>query len=436
MALTHVATSTIVFGTTNATPTYPAGVTAGAGLWLLAAASDPGTVTFPAITGWTKAAEATLGGGTLGAGTGPRRLAVYRKDTVDGTETGSGPTVTPAGGSGVVGVTITCWTVAAGKVFDVAYATGEDTTAGTATTATASAVLGEATGDVMVGLVAAPSNVNMSGQTFTATGATYGTATELQETGSTNGNDMRLAAIQRPVTAGTASAATVYAATSTQTAGIIFIRLREADPPTGASGDGDTAQRTTTAATGGKGTSGPAAAVQRAASQSGTRKQATGTTTAAQRGGTSSAGTRTATGGGVAVSRTGTTATRGSTTPAGAGLTVQRTTTTASAVKKATGTARSGPGRAATSATGRKQPAAATTVNARTATSVSAGPAGRAGAARAAVHTVHTLSGGTAAGVIVPVLAGVDAGTRTSTLDTATRAGSIDTATATSGAVS
>ena len=230
MAISHVATGTIVAGTTAASPAYPAGIAAGDALFLFAGACNPAAVTYPTLSGFTLVLDLSLGGGSHGAGIGPRRMAVYRKDVVDGTETGT-VTVTPTGTSDMILAGITCWRVAAGRGWDVAYASGSDTSPGTATSITADAVLGEATGDVMLGGVCGPTNSNMAGQTFNATGATYGTASEVGEIGTNNGDDGRLAILQRPITAGRATAATVYSATSTQSAGCIFVRLREVSLP-------------------------------------------------------------------------------------------------------------------------------------------------------------------------------------------------------------
>ncbi len=232
MAVAHVATGAVAAGTTSCTPAYPAGISAGNGLWLGVGACDPTVVTFPAISGWTKLFDVSLGGGVHGAGTGPRRVGLYRKDVVLGTETGT-VTVTPTGGSDVCQGAITCWSVAAGKIFDVIYETGQDAAAGSAISITAGSLIGETVNDYMVGLVVAPANANLSSQTFTATGVTtYGTALEHIDTGSNLGDDDRLSWMSRGlITAGTATAATVYSSTATGTAGCVFLRLREADPP-------------------------------------------------------------------------------------------------------------------------------------------------------------------------------------------------------------
>lgn len=227
MAVSHVATGAIVAGTTDAAPGYPAGIQANDALFLGVGASSSAVVTFPAITGWTLIVDLALGGGTIGAGTGPRRVGLYRKDVVDGAETGT-VTVTPTGGSNVCSGAISCWRVAAGQAFSVVYETGQDTVAGTAASATAGSVIGETANDAMVGWIVGALNSNLSSQTFTATGATYGTAVEHVDAGTTNGDDQRVSFMSRPISSGTASAATVYTTGNIGTLGVVFIRLREA----------------------------------------------------------------------------------------------------------------------------------------------------------------------------------------------------------------
>jgi len=232
VSVTHVATSAVASGTTSCAPSYPAGLQADDAIWLGVGSCHHTVVTFPAITGFTKLFDVALGGGTIGAGTGPRRVGLYRKDVVTGSESGT-VTVTPTGGSDVVQGAFTAWRVAAGKIFEVVYETGQDTVAGSAISITAGSVIGETVNDYMVGLVVAAANANLSSQTFTATGVTtYGTALEHIDTGSNLGDDDRLSWMSRGlITVGTATAATVYSSAATGTAGCIFLRLREVDPP-------------------------------------------------------------------------------------------------------------------------------------------------------------------------------------------------------------
>jgi len=227
----HVATGAVAVGTTSCAAAYPPGIEAGDALWLGGGACHSTVVTFPVISGWTLIYDLELGGGAIGAGTGPRRVGLYYR-LADGTETGT-VTVTPTGGSDVVQASITCWRPTTGKVFSVIYEFGQDTSPGAPTSVGAGSLLGETAGDVMLVFTVQPADTNISSQTMNATGATYGTPVEHVDTGTTTGDDQRCSWVSRPITAGTAIAATVYTATSTQSAGCLFLRLREAAPPAG-----------------------------------------------------------------------------------------------------------------------------------------------------------------------------------------------------------
>jgi len=230
VALTLVqATGTNVFGTTSAAPAYPTGIQADDAVFLAAGACHSTVVTYPAITGWTLIYDLALGGGVIAAGTGPRRCGLYRKDVVDGTETGT-VTVTPTGGSDVVGACIIA-VRATSKNMAVTYAQGQDTSAGTATSITADSIQDQAINDLMLGWGVVPANTNISGQAFTATGATHAAAAEFSDAGSASGDTVRCSWISSAVTAGLATAATVYAASSTHSQGEFFICIKEVVTP-------------------------------------------------------------------------------------------------------------------------------------------------------------------------------------------------------------
>jgi hypothetical protein len=226
VAATHVGSTTPVFGATSAAPTYPTGLRPNDDVFIFVGASI-GTVTYPTISGWTKVFDAELGGGVAGAGTGTRRQAIYKKDAVAGTETGS-VTVTPTGTVDVVGALMIALRAGApGNYLEYVYTSGSDTAAGATASVTESVQDNETFPDVMFGFTCAPANTNMGSQTFTATGVTFGTAVEHQDAGSITGNDIRVSAISRPITAGTASAATVHTNSITTTLGCVFIRAIE-----------------------------------------------------------------------------------------------------------------------------------------------------------------------------------------------------------------
>jgi len=194
---------------------------------MTATAKLGGTATFPTISGWTKSLEVTVGGGVDGAGTGTQRFALYIR-TAAGTESGT-VTVTPNGPSNVVQATISSYSCNAGNTFSLDVASGSMATASTSVVTDADHVMGETAGNMMFFSTTAAANTNLGSQTVTATGATYGTAAERVDTGTNSGNDSRLSHCDRPITSGTASAATHYTGTATAatTAGTIFVRLSE-----------------------------------------------------------------------------------------------------------------------------------------------------------------------------------------------------------------
>lgn len=244
MAISHIGTGAVNTGTTSCSPAYSGTILAGDLLMLGANASSSATVTYPDIAGWTKVYDLALGGGSIGAGTGPRRVALYAKIAAGG-ESGT-VTVTPTGDSNVVSASITAWRSGTG-VFVIERDTAQDTTGDTNLSMTSPTTFGETSGSYMVGFVACPANSNLGSQTFNATGATYGTAAEHIDTGSNTGDDTRTSWMSRPVSSGTASAATVYTSTTNQvTGGIVFNHLREGTAPI----QGGTATETSSALAG------------------------------------------------------------------------------------------------------------------------------------------------------------------------------------------
>lgn len=233
MAVAFGAVGTVASGATSAAPAHTS-PTANAQL-LLTATCKPDTSTFPTISGWTLQVDVSVGSGAGGPGVGPQRLACYTR-TADGTEGTGTVTVTPSGTPNVVQAVITWYTVAAGKVFDLDIATGSDTTSGVDHSSTADHTIGETANDWMFRALATSANSNQGSTTTTATGATYGTSTERVDAGTNTGDDSRLSNGDRPVTSGTATAATVCTSTiaGTQTGGTVFVRLREVDPPAAA----------------------------------------------------------------------------------------------------------------------------------------------------------------------------------------------------------
>jgi hypothetical protein len=196
--------------------------------------ANTGTCTTPA--GWTLRESLTGAGGygaTLGADTGNTNLWVFTKDTVTGSESGTLSVTLGAHGP--------AWAVivripTGGGAISFGATDGEDTSAGNVSVAGA-ADPGFITGDMALWALAIPTDVTtpaqFSAHAIAATGATFGSATELAEPDTATGNDMGGVLAWAMVTAGTASAAPTFTATAGGTTtnvrgpGIV-LRIREA----------------------------------------------------------------------------------------------------------------------------------------------------------------------------------------------------------------
>ena len=221
---------------TSVSPAYPASIAAGDLLILLVgmkpSTANSGSVTTP--SGWTSVASLTGAGGygaTLGADTGNTNVWAFSK-VADGTE--SGTLAVSVATNNVSWMTIHRLSNATG-VWDVAGATGSDTSAGNVSV-TFSSDPGVTSGDYIVAAMVIPTDVTtptqFSAEAFSQTGVTFGTVTEVVEPDSTTGNDIGGFVIRAAVSSGTSSAAPVMTATAggttTNVRGpAVFVRARE-----------------------------------------------------------------------------------------------------------------------------------------------------------------------------------------------------------------
>lgn len=229
-------------GTTVA-PAYPAGITAGDALVMFVGqkpgTANGGTTTTP--TGWTLRDDLTAAGGygtTLGIDTGNTNLRAYTKDTVTGAE--SGTLSVTLGGNGVT------WAFMVhvptnGGALSYGSADGQRTTTPTSPMAIAltngASATAFQTGDKAIWAMCIPTDVTtpsqFSAQSITATGATFGTATELNEPDSTTGNDIGGYSAWAHVDSGSSSTAPTVTATLAGTltnvrGPVVLVRIREA----------------------------------------------------------------------------------------------------------------------------------------------------------------------------------------------------------------
>jgi hypothetical protein len=217
MAVTYGAQGTSSSGTTSCTPSYPTGISASTSeiFAIVTGRSSVANTAFTGPAGWTGLSALESGTGTYGADTGTRRVGFFRKDTVDGTETGTVSFSFAAGtNTSTISATIFRVVKTSGFTVTVEVATGADTTNGTAFSATASSTLDFATGQLM--LVGVAQNIDTgtsSARSLTATGVTFGTFGLQVDAAVGNGNDHRRILGTATVTNAATTVAPVYAYT-------------------------------------------------------------------------------------------------------------------------------------------------------------------------------------------------------------------------------
>lgn len=214
------AAGTSASGTASCTPAYPSGISASTSdLWceVTGRSNDAGTA-FGVPAGWTLVTDSALEGGTgtWAADTGTRRVALYKKDTVAGTETGT-ISVTLGGAvttNNTLRATIFRTERPIGTTLQVSATTGADTTNGTGFSATGSASIAFDVGDlVMVGVAQNIDTGTQSAVSLTATGIEFAPRQNVRSDAVTNGNDHRHILDAFHVMSGTATVAPVYAYT-------------------------------------------------------------------------------------------------------------------------------------------------------------------------------------------------------------------------------
>jgi hypothetical protein len=217
MAVTYGAQGTAGNGTTNADLTYPTGISASTSelFAIVCGRCSVADTAWAAPTGWTSVGQFEGGTGTFGVDTGTRRVAFFRKNTVTGSETG---TVNFAFGAGANTSTTT------GAIFRVVktagftvtaqFASGADTTNGTAFSATSSTSLNWATGDLLcIGVAQNIDSGTRSSISVSATGVTFGTRVAQIDIAVTTGNDVRRILDTVPVSSASTTAAATYSHT-------------------------------------------------------------------------------------------------------------------------------------------------------------------------------------------------------------------------------
>lgn len=258
MAITYE-TAGVVEATTASSRNYtlPTGIVAGDLIVIVAAIkpSAANTGDIGPVSGYSEVAPQIFGGGygaTLGVDTGNTLISAWYR-VADGTEgTTRSVSFTGQNVAWVWGARLSNAT----GLWDVAGATGQDTSAGSVSVAFTSDP-GVAGGDYILAALCIPTDVTtpsqFSAEALSQTGVTFGTVTEVAEPDSSGGNDIGGFIIRAPVSSGTSTAVPTMTATAggttTNVRGpAILIRAREVSSggPTvvavGQASEADTAQ--------------------------------------------------------------------------------------------------------------------------------------------------------------------------------------------------
>ncbi|WP_128003456.1 hypothetical protein [Piscinibacter defluvii] len=235
------ANATTSSGSLNVSYPSMTGATSDTALYLVVTGRHSTADTAPTVPGgWTLVGELEGGTGTFGADAGTRRVSVYRKDTVTGSESGTiavsfGGTTSSTTYASIVRVD----PPSAGYVLSQTSTTGQDTSAGTAVSIAGSASLDyDAAGDLLLVCHASPSDTGgvVNSPSLTASGSTFGSLTSQASIAVTGGNDHRHVIYSAVVTAAGSAAAPTFAYTASGTNSgnasgpAVFLRIRATLP--------------------------------------------------------------------------------------------------------------------------------------------------------------------------------------------------------------
>lgn len=183
--------------------------------------------------GWTAPSNNQFSGGAgaAGADSGTVYITVFVK-IKESTDTGNLAVTVSSANTSIA--RIFSVTKSASTAWGWACAGGSDNAAGTSWSVTAGANPGITANDlVFVGTCVNGNTDTATVEAISATGATFGTMVERQDSGSNTGDDISLWITEHPVSSGTASAAPVYTATvggtgsATAAGASLVLRLRE-----------------------------------------------------------------------------------------------------------------------------------------------------------------------------------------------------------------
>lgn len=236
-SVTWGAAGTSANGTTSCTPAYPTGISASTSkLYCVVTGRSNTASTVPTMpAGWTRIGGLEGGTGTWGVDTGTRRVDVFAKDTVTGSETGTETVSLSGSTANTMRATILRVEVPSGHSISAELATGADTSNDTSYSATSSASLDFLANDLL--LTATAQNIDSgtaSSRAVSSTNVTFGTLTNRADTAVTSGNDHRHIINTVPVSSvsGTPDNTVTYSYTISASGSgpTAFLRLRSVAP--------------------------------------------------------------------------------------------------------------------------------------------------------------------------------------------------------------
>lgn len=228
VAHTGVTTATGSRGTTSTTVAFPADSVAPRRFAIITAVAKPSTATFDSVTGWTFFINAGGGTGSQAADTGPTRMGGWRRQ-LDGTE--SADVTISATGSGSIAAVMSVYENSGTGWQLVERVTGNDATHDanpSATLATWGNALGAGDYLHLAYSTDTDSTTATGAVTLTQTGATFGTVTQRNRLGNSDGNDSAIMTWSAPVTTGSGNALTFDLTWSASSCGTLAaVRMRE-----------------------------------------------------------------------------------------------------------------------------------------------------------------------------------------------------------------
>lgn len=217
MAVTFGVVGTQSVGTNNVTPSYPTGISASTShLYMFVGSGHASDLTPDTPSGWSLIVTRSGGGGVYGLDAGPRRVTVFKKNTVTGSE--SGTVTVGMATDGEMRAQIVRFEAAAGHRITEQTSTAEDATSGTAWSVTSDPLTLAPGQNVSYAWCSVPDGATESSRSFTASGITFSARNSAAGNNITSGNDLRFVHDTYDVNSGSGTVAITASHTSSASA--------------------------------------------------------------------------------------------------------------------------------------------------------------------------------------------------------------------------